>query len=130
MKDVPEQWQVGTPVQLFVYATSDLPGGWTKEPIAFTQGTVTPRKLVNGALFLMAPVQPAQFEKWKTSQNKLPKGKYLVKVYVDRNQRLADDPTLLLGESDFAGQVEIGNAQWQLGFPKAETISGNNFNSN
>ena len=55
---------------------------------------------------------------------------HLVKVFVDSKKRLANDPTLLLDEADFAGQVEIGNAQWQLGFPKAETISGENLMTN
>jgi len=126
LKDAPAEWAVGTPVQLFVYAASDRPGDWSKLPIAFTQGTVTPRKIVNGALFLMAPTDDEKFARWKMNRNKLPKGKYLVKVHVDRNARLADDPTLLLGKEEFVGQVEIENAQWQIGFPKAELISGKN----
>jgi hypothetical protein len=130
MKDTPESWDVGTPVQLFIYAPGDRPAEWSQEPIAFTQGTVTPRKMVNGAIFLMAPTDAARFEQWKQNPSKLPPGKYLVKVFVDNKKRLADDPTLLLDEADFAGQVEIGNAQWQLGFPKAETISGTNLATN
>ena len=42
MKEFPEKWEVGTPVQFFVYAPSDGPGGWSQQPIAFTQGTITP----------------------------------------------------------------------------------------
>ena len=54
----------------------------------------------------------------------LKRGKYLVKVYVDTNGRLADDPALLLDEKDFFGQAEIKNARWREGFRQAEKVVG------
>lgn len=130
MKDVPESWKVGTPVQMFVYRTEGE-GDAGNEPVAFTQGTVTPRRIVNGALFILlsektvnaayatannsAPDQP--------HQNPLLPGSYRVKVYVDSRGTLANDPTRLLGEEDYVGQVQITEAKWQVGFPKTEFIS-------
>ena len=73
---------------------------------------------------MIAPTNEKRFERWKANGNKLPKGRYLVKDYVDVKKRLVEDPTLLLDEDDFVGKVEIENAKWQVGFPKAEMISG------
>jgi hypothetical protein len=47
-----------------------------------------------------------------------------VKTYVDRQGRLADDPGLLLGDAEFAGQVELAKTRWREGFRAAESISG------
>lgn len=123
LKNVPEHWPVGTPVQMFVYSETDRAGRWSEKPLAFTQGTVTPRKIVNGALFLFAPEDESRFQQWMASQNKLPKGKYLVKVFVDAKKRIAKDPTRFLNEEDCVGKIEIANAQWKIGFPNAEMIS-------
>ncbi len=54
----PEEWPIGIPVQLFVYSWNASDQSWESEPIAFTQGTVTPRRMVNGSLFLLASTGP------------------------------------------------------------------------
>jgi hypothetical protein len=38
------------------------------------------------------------------------------------HHRLADHPTLLLGENEYHGQAEI-DAQWREGFQQAEIVS-------
>ena len=121
--DVPETWPVGTPVQLVVYGRQGDRPEWSQQPIAFTQSTITPRRMVNGPLFLMAPTDSEQRRAWFASKNQLPPGDYLVKVLVDSNNQLADDPTLMLGEESVVGEFEIHNAKWNDGFPKAETVS-------
>ena len=57
IKDAPEDWEVGSIVQLVVFSHNEEKDAWSEEPIAFTQGTVTPRHMVNGALFLFGPLQ-------------------------------------------------------------------------
>lgn len=77
-------------------------------------------------LFLFGPVRADADTEPKAvpSENtKLPPGKYLIQVYIDRKGRLTDDPTVFLGEAEFAGQVEI-QAKWGEGFPQAEQLSG------
>jgi hypothetical protein len=117
LMSVPDDLSEGLPVQMYIHARDDSNGGWSPEPVAFTQGTVTPNRVVNGALILFrrGDSQP---------DGALPRGDYLVKVYADRNHRLADDPTLLLGEEDLYGQVELRRARWREGFRSAETVSG------
>lgn len=116
----PKSWPVGIPVQLFVYTWDEKGESWQREPLAFTQGTVTPRRMVNGALFVFGQksTDPASLEK------KLAGGRYLIKAYVDLERRLADDPTLLLGEEDFFGQAELKRPRWREGFRAAASIAG------
>lgn len=124
LQAAPEALAVGTPMQLFVYSPTSTGSGWQTEPTAFTQGTVTPRKMVNGALFLLAPKGPAAAKNWNPEQAELKRGRYLVKVYADQSGRLKDDPSLLLGEEDFLGQVELPRARWRTGFRNAEVVFG------
>ena len=119
LASVPEGWAEGVPVQLFLHAWNEETNGWEEEPAAFTQGTVTPRRIVNGALFLLGS---------KSSKNVKPPefrpGRYLVKVYADSKGRLTDDPALLLGVEEFRGQAVLDAGRWREGFRQAKTISG------
>ncbi len=119
IKDLPDEWAVGTTVQMFVYAKNNQ----DNLPVAFTQGTITRRKIANGALILLAPTDPAARQKWRKSRNRLPAGEYQVKVFVDRKKKLEKTPTAFLGPKEFAGQLSIKQAKWRVGFPKAEWIS-------
>jgi len=118
--DAPKEWPVGIPVQLFVHAWNKSAQAWASEPIAFTQGTVTPRHMVNGALFLLSDGSA----EWEQEHGSLPRGKYLIKAYVDVKHRLADDPALLLGSEEFYGQAVLANARWREGFRHAEKVAG------
>ena len=120
----PASWKVGQPVQLFVHAFDQQSGRFGKEPIAFTQGTVTPRHIVNGALFLLAPQDGRDAITWDPQRAKLPRGRYLVRVFVDSKNRLANDASLLLGAEDYVGETEIARARWREGFRHAETVRG------
>jgi len=79
--------------------------------------------MVAGSLFLLAKPDRAQRADWDRENATLPRGRSLVKVYVDSRQRLADDPTVVLGQQDFYGQAELKRARWRAGFRHAETIS-------
>jgi hypothetical protein len=116
----PESWPIGIPVQLFVHTWDEQQQAWQPEPLAFTQGTVTPRRMVNGALFVLA----RKSGETESLEEKLGGGRYLIKAYVDFKHRLADDPTLLLGDEDWYGQAELQRSRWREGFKAAVSISG------
>jgi hypothetical protein len=120
LADAPQSWPPARGVQMFVHAWNREQATWEPEPVAFTQAPVSPRQMVNGTLFLIAPKGGAPA--WDSSGAALPAGKYLVKVYVDSQRRLAGDPALLLGPDEFYGQAEI-EARWKEGFPQAEILS-------
>lgn len=88
----PESWQPGTPVQLFAHAWNARTESWAKKPIAFTQGSMTPRHMVNCALFLLAPDDRHATKNWNRENANLTRGRCLVKVYVDSNKKLAKAP--------------------------------------
>lgn len=110
VKEVPQDWPLAVPVQLFVHAADD---GSDSQPIAFTQGTITPRRFVNGPLILLGESDAAA---------SLPAGKYRIRVFLDSKRQLAEKPSLLLGEDDFQGELEI-EAEWKAGFKNAEVVS-------
>lgn len=124
MIEAPTDWQVGTPVQLFVHRWDDRSKSWSDQAVAFTQGTVTPRHMVNGTLLLLASDKPSDKTKPNTEHPTLPRGRYQVRVYVDSEGLLESDPMLLLGREQFAGQAEIKSARWREGFRQAESVSG------
>lgn len=119
MKDCPESWHVGTPVQLFVHQWDEQRATWNEDAIAFTQGTVTPRRIVNGSLFVFRTGEKSAVA---NDDNPLQQGKYRVSVYVDQHHRIAEDPTAMLDKRDLKGHVELV-AHWQEGFKKAEMVS-------
>lgn len=119
LADAPENWAAFTGVQLLVYAWDSGNNAWSATPAAFTQGPVSPRHMVNGSLFLLGAKERKSDV---NSQGSLTPGKYLIKVYVDLQNRLAADPSLFLGKNEFFGQAEI-EAQWLDGFQKAEMLS-------
>lgn len=46
------------------------------------------------------------------------------KVYIDRKGKLDRDPSLLLGDEEFAGQLEMNVRRWRPGFKNARRVSG------
>jgi hypothetical protein len=122
--ETPESWAVGVPVQLFVHSWNAQDKAWGTQPVAFTQGTVTPRKIVNGSLFMLTSTVKGEPPTAARKVGTLPRGKYLVKAYVDTRGRLTDDPALLLDEKDYFGEAELKSARWREGFRQAEKLSG------
>lgn len=121
IKDVPSAWPLLGRVQLFVHAHDN--DGPLTEPIAFTQGLVTPRRMVNGNLMILKSTQhDGDNVDWNSDGVKLPPGKYTIKVYVDAHLRLESNPEAMLGEEEFRGRLTV-TAKWDEGFPNAEVIS-------
>lgn len=123
VRGTPESWERGSVVQLFVHAWDEDRRGWQKTAAAFTQGTVTPRGMVNGSLFL---ISSGTDDDDATSSSKLASGKYLIKAYVDRDRRVSEDPTVLLNDRTSDGDTEL-QATWGEGFRNAEVVEGNVF---
>jgi hypothetical protein len=121
LREVPADWPQGQRVQMFVHGWDEKAAAWQTEPVAFTQGQVTPVRNVAGSLFLFGARDGEQRPDRESAR--LEPGKYLLKVYVDARDRLSQEPTLLLGPDDYVGQLEL-NARWREGFPFAEKPTG------
>ena len=124
----PKSWSAGTPVQLFVHAWDQQQGTWKEDPLAFTQGTVTPRGRVMGALFLLPAKNAAGRLSAANLKTVTPRpGRFLIKAYLDAQHRLDKDPAVLLGEEDFASQAVIQVEQWREGFRFGTVVPGERF---
>lgn len=119
MKDCPETWPVGTPVQLFVHQWDEQRATWNADATAFTQGTVTPKRIVNGSLFVFGSNADSATS---DGNSPLAAGRYRISVYVDQRHRIAEDPTAMLDERDLKGDINL-QAKWLEGFKQAEIIS-------
>lgn len=119
----PDTWSLDHPVQLFIHEWDPDRDQWNDEPVAFTQGTMTPRRIVNGALFLLGSNGDGRIGGTDTAPT-LPGGRYLVKVYVDRSDKIARNPSVILDHEDYAGSAEIPQAKWRSGFKFAEVVDG------
>ncbi len=120
---MPEKWQPGTTVQLMLHRWNEEKAAFSKEPVAFTQSVMTPRHIVNGTLFVFRSHQEkggAKTDDWATTF----RGKFLVKVYIDRKGKLDRDPSLMLGDEEFAGKLEMNVRRWRPGFKNARRVSG------
>ncbi|MEW4488834.1 hypothetical protein AB1L42_12175 [Thalassoglobus sp. JC818] len=119
LTSIPESWPVGETVQIFVHTWDEENQAASDEPVAFTQGTVTPRHMVNGTLLVIAPRESAT---GTTSPDPFTPGKFIVKVYRDQHGKIQNAPTLLLGETDLVGTAELDQPKWREGFRFAEQI--------
>lgn len=118
----PDDWPVLSTVQLFVFAWDAPTLQWSSEPIAFTQALVTPRRLVQGPLFLL--VDQPSLRPVSGAERVLPSGKYLVRACVDHEQKLDEQPSLLLFNAKIISPSIELDAAWKTGFKEAETIDG------
>jgi hypothetical protein len=99
-----------------VYAWDAAKGGWEAEPVAASdRGVWGKGKLWQHNLTLSAAKGSARAETFRRAPV-LPPGRYLVKVFVDREDKLARDWTAALGPADYAGQGELPNARWAPGY--------------
>jgi hypothetical protein len=110
LKDIPEAWAPGSLVQLFIHTPTrdETVNAWNSNPIAFTQGIVTPRRIVNGPLTMLG-IEPAEL---------LP-GTYRVRIFVDAKGKIRTNSAAMLDASDYQGSLDI-EAEWKDGFPQAE----------
>jgi hypothetical protein len=72
-------------------------------------------KLWQHNLTLQAEKNSVRAKAWRTGTPTLPNGKYLVKIYLDRDAKLVNDWKAELGEMDYVGQQEF-EAKWRVGY--------------
>lgn len=99
-------------LQVDLYRMTDA--GWSKFRVATSDRLVFgPKHLWQHSLSLTAP----RDSRWarEIHSRRLPPGRYLIKIYIDRTGKLAKDYTATLGDDDFIGQVEV-RSNWPRGY--------------
>lgn len=115
LTDCPPAWG-DTFLQARVFAWDESVNGWETTPIAVSDRLVFGKgKLWQHTLTLLAPKGSARAADWRAGRPALPRGRYVVKVFLDGGGRLADDWQALLGDDAFVGQAEF-EAEWREGY--------------
>jgi hypothetical protein len=105
-----------------VYAWDSKAGSWEVEPIASSDRKVWGGgKLWQHTLTLHAARGSERAKAWKAGTPALPRGKYLVKVYVDVAGKTEKDWTAELTEADCVGRSEVQSA-WPTGYGKMTVL--------
>jgi len=112
-------------LQVDVYAWDEKAKAWESKPVATSDRKVWGKgKLWQHTVTLMAESGSARAKAWSSGKPALPPGRYLLKVYVDADDRLAKDWTATLGDGDFVGQVEL-RGQWKEGYGEMTVADSN-----
>ncbi|MCA9212879.1 MAG: hypothetical protein KDB27_07440 [Planctomycetales bacterium] len=112
-------WPNLATVQIFVHRWDTETESWSKEPVAFTQSKVTPRKIVNGVLFVLAQ-DDSRKELESTGETLLP-GKVQLRLHLDHEDALSSDPTLFLNANP-PDATAIIEAEFNQGFKNADIV--------
>lgn len=105
-------------LQVDLYRQTD--SGWSEHRVATSDRPVFgPKNLWQHSLSLIAP----RGSKWaeEIGSERLPPGRYLVKLYIDQTGKLQDDFTAELGEEDFVGEVEA-ESRWPAGYGRMTVV--------
>ncbi|MCA9030425.1 MAG: hypothetical protein KDA66_06420 [Planctomycetaceae bacterium] len=105
-------------LQADLYRQTD--SGWSQFRVATSDRPVFGKgRFWQHSLSLTAP----RDSKWanEITAQRLPPGRYLIKLYVDRTGKLQRDFTTELDEKDFVGQVEV-DSRWPAGYGKTTVV--------
>jgi hypothetical protein len=116
LADTPPAWGDKL-LEVKVFAWDAAKKTWEAEPIATSDRAVWGQgKLWQHILTLLASRGSERAVTWnKAGKPSLPRGRYLVKVYVDESGRLAKDWQAVLSQDDYVGQLEIQSG-WPEGY--------------
>lgn len=103
-------------LQVEIFAWDDARKAWETDPIATSdRGVWGKGKLWQHVVTLLAPSGSERAMAWKKGKPALSPGRYLVKVYVDRDGRLGKDWKARLDGMEYVGQAEF-MAKWREGY--------------
>ena len=119
--DTPPEWAERL-LQMNVYAWDAEKDTWETEPIATSDRAVSGKlRLWQHSLVLMAAKDSARAKRWRVAKPSLPAGRYLVKAYVDVNERLKREWQSTLGDTEFVGET-IVETKWPSGYGRMTSI--------
>ena len=121
IKQLPASWPKLAKVQVFVHRWDEQTDNWHDTPVAFTQSLVTPRRFINGALFVLA--KPDERKHLSPTGVKLTPGKVQLRIYLDRQARLEDSPLQMLNQREPDGTA-VFEAKFGNGFKNADIVNG------
>ncbi len=109
----------GRNTRIDLYRWTD--GKWSSEPVASVDGGVNPQNnMFQGVPFAILP-RTMEIAKEVERRRQLPGGRYLVRLYVDRDGEVARNRDYELTAKDFVGEVEF-DGDWPPGYQPPKII--------
>lgn len=109
-------------LQVAVYPRNAADSAWDTEPIAVSDRLVSGKmKLWQHELLLLARRDSPRAKQWQQQDATLPPGRYLLRVHVDRANRLATTWQAPMGESELVGETVI-ESKWPAGYGAMTTV--------
>lgn len=109
-------------LQVTVFPRNATDSAWDAEPIAVSDRLVSGKmKLWQHELLLLARRDSPRAKLWVGKEATLPPGRYLLRVHVDRANRLATSWQAAMGESELVGETVI-DSKWPAGYGAMTTI--------
>ena len=120
LTEVPEKYDQLV-LQVDLYRWDDSAKAWSKDRWASGDRQVFGKgKLWQQHLSLTAPRGTPRAAEIRKSPS-LPPGKYLAKIYIDRENKLARQYPAELGDAEFVGQVEL-DSRWPAGYQQMTVV--------
>ncbi|MEQ8786592.1 MAG: hypothetical protein RIC55_09850 [Pirellulaceae bacterium] len=95
--------------------------GWSPTPWATAENPIAgKRRIWQSLVFAVAPRDSARAGQLEPDQP-LPAGRYLVKIYIDRDDKTKQDRDYQLGEDELYAQVEF-DGEWKPGYQPPKII--------
>jgi len=119
--NLPEDWDQKL-LKVNLYRWTDA--GWAETPCGTAESPVNGKnRMWQSMVLAVAPRGSKRAELLQQDrQCRLPGGRYLIKIYIDRHDKIRHDRDYELGEGDLYGQVEI-SGPWQPGYQPPKIIS-------
>jgi len=89
--------------------------GWSRDAVATVDGAVSPKNaMFQGVVFAIVPRMP-DLAKELQSRRQFPAGRYLAKLFIDRDGQAAKNRDYQMGASELVGEVEF-DGPWPSGY--------------
>lgn len=97
--------------------------GWSDAPWGTAENPINGKtNMWQSMVMAVAPRNSKRAEEFKESeQTQLPAGRYLVKIYIDRQDKSKNDRNYELGSAEFFGQVE-SDGDWAPGYQPPKIV--------
>ena len=123
--DLPAEWGK-LPMAVDLYRWDETRQAWSAQRWGTVFNPVfAPKQLWQGMVHVAAPYDSMQADDYRQDP-KLPPGRYLAKVYLDRQKKTADQPEYRLGEAELLGQFEL-SGDWPIGFKQPRVVKSSEF---
>jgi len=124
--DTPPEWAEKL-LQANVHVWNPASSSWEAEPIGSSDRAVSGKfKLWQHSLALSAAKDSERAKQWSKKAS-LPAGRYLVKVYVDANERLKREWESALGPAEYVGETVV-ETKWPSGYDRMTSVQAKQLN--